>query len=746
MPFENSAFAVMTLSGDMVTRTEPDIYAFEGYVDFYGYHAASGGWFFGGWIAHPWPAGNRPEHVTAHFAEASVAEHMFSAFYHRADVERRGIGFVFFLRAPPASIGALQRLAIDFTHDGHDMLPTQHVRLLQEDELAAELQPILAGGEDASQRRKMLSLLQGGRSGATSSGFVECYGYHAAAGGWLICGWVARGWGDGPAPSRVLATFEQGDVSGDAVAMLFTRHDLKDGAEGVIIFVQGAGRPLGGLCSVSYVADGVRGMLYPGHTAQRLREPELIARLRPTLTQAPPDPARDHLTALLARQPYVGLDTLGELSEPVSLEIDEAIVCEPDGLVLIGWCAAAPGVIREIRVRCGNRMANLDLRRAVAIARPDVVATLGMKYGLDDPRCGFVAYVPQAIGPGESIYLEIETQQREIGFRAVPPSRLSGLAAIKRVLELVDARFGDLPQAFDMVLGPAVQLLNRTRLHARQRVEVADYGTLPARPAFSVIVPLYGRLDFVEYQLAIFSAHPGASAVEFIYVLDDPDKRREAERLFARAYEVYGLAFRALLLERNVGFATANAFGLEQARGAYVAFLNSDVFPGTPDWLERLSMRLDADPTLGVVGPMLLYEDGTVQHQGIHFAALREFGNWLFPQHTGKGLRAQHGGGLRDCLCITGACMVMRRDLARQIGGFDETYAISDFEDTDLCLKLRALGYGSAVDHDVRLYHLERKSQAASAIGWRMNLTLFNAWQHQRRWATTITALQAGHA
>ena len=86
--------------------------------------------------------------------------------------------------------------------------------------------------------------------------------------------------------------------------------------------------------------------------------------------------------------------------------------------------------------------------------------------------------------------------------------------------------------------------------------------------------------------------------------------------------------------------------------------------------------------------------------------------------------------------------MVLRRDLANQVGGFDELYAIGDFEDSDLCLKLQALGYTCAVDPNVRLYHLERKSQLSGALTWRSNLTAYNAWQHERRWAETIAEKQ----
>jgi GT2 family glycosyltransferase len=67
---------------------------------------------------------------------------------------------------------------------------------------------------------------------------------------------------------------------------------------------------------------------------------------------------------------------------------------------------------------------------------------------------------------------------------------------------------------------------------------------------------------------------------------------------------------------------------------------------------------------------------------------------------------------------------------------------IGDFEDSDLCLKLAERGKYCVVDPGVELFHLERKSQASSALGWRMNLTVYNAWQHERRWGETIAARQ----
>jgi O-antigen biosynthesis protein len=121
---------------------------------------------------------------------------------------------------------------------------------------------------------------------------------------------------------------------------------------------------------------------------------------------------------------------------------------------------------------------------------------------------------------------------------------------------------------------------------------------------------------------------------------------------------------------------------------------------------------------------------------------LPQFGNWAFPQHKRKGFRVlPMASKLVRETAITGACILLRRESILTCGGFDESFIIGYFEDTDLCFRLMKNGMGAAVDFGVSMYHLERKSQASSAERWRMNLTLYNAWVHQRRWSETIGRL-----
>jgi GT2 family glycosyltransferase len=122
----------------------------------------------------------------------------------------------------------------------------------------------------------------------------------------------------------------------------------------------------------------------------------------------------------------------------------------------------------------------------------------------------------------------------------------------------------------------------------------------------------------------------------------------------------------------------------------------------------------------------------------MRFEPIPEFAGWLFPRHERKGWRRPAEGGLRRCVAITGACLVISRAVLEELGGLDESFVIGDFEDADLCMRLARQGLACAVDLDVSLYHLERQSQAGPDERWRMNLTLYNAWVHERRWGAML--------
>jgi GT2 family glycosyltransferase len=336
---------------------------------------------------------------------------------------------------------------------------------------------------------------------------------------------------------------------------------------------------------------------------------------------------------------------------------------------------------------------------------------------------------------------ETDAVELEIGFQdgrkfrqAVTVSQRRGLAATRQALHFELTHLASLDHAFDKALGPAVSALRdalRLRPGAPTRLV---FGAMPPAPLCSVIIPLFGRIDLLEVQLALFSDDAELAGCELIYVLDDPARRHEVADLARSVHARLALPFRLLMLDRNVGFAAASNVGLGEATAGFVCFLNSDVFPEQAGWLGRLIQRLRKDAKLGVVGPRLVYENGSIQHEGMVYEPQAEIGGWMFPLHVNKGRRPAASSGLRRVEAITGACMVMRRKLAAAMGGFDEAFVIGDFEVSDLCRRLAAGGFGCAVDTDVQLVHLERQSQGLEDAVFRRNLTAYNAWVHQRRW------------
>jgi GT2 family glycosyltransferase len=713
----------------------------EGFIERYGMHTAADGWTFWGWLSTAWIEAHG-ETLTAVFERGTVSGTAAFAHYPRRDLKDRGFGVCLFLPGQQHRLGKLVRVELEYRQMMSVIALSDAVRELPEQAIANHAEAILKPVPQTPSVTAMRARLE---RRVIGTGFIDYYGYHPPSSGWFVCAWVSDNWAAANrAAEDIVLQFDTGTAAGSTAMALFDREDLRGKGVGLILHVAAEQAEPGPLLGVQLRAGPATAGLRPASSMVLMAPDAITENVLPTLQRAEPGPGRDRLRALAQRRGFDGHDTIGRFADMLLIDFDEVVICPGDSVMLFGWLLARPGAVRALRIRSGNAAATIDLAGSTLwIARPDVIASVGAERGYENPRCGFIARVPTLFRPGPDLHLEAETADGEIGFRKLPAPRLTGLAALKRILGATDHQYADVDFRFDRIFGPAVHSLNAARLAAAPQpcVETSMFGEPPARPLLSLIVPLYGRIDFMEVQLALFSAHGIGADVDIIYVLDDPPRRRETLSLAASAHARFGLPFRLLLLSHNAGFAPANNAGLRAASGNFVCFMNSDVFPITPDWPRRLTDRLEADPGLGVVGPLLLFEDGSVQHQGMFFRRLPMFGNWHFPQHINKGWRVAEGGGVTRQPVITGACMVLRRSLALDAGGFDEAYAIGDFEDSDLCFKLRRLGLAAAVDLDVRMHHLERKSQASSAEPWRTNLTLANAWTHQRRWAAEIAAL-----
>jgi GT2 family glycosyltransferase len=151
-----------------------------------------------------------------------------------------------------------------------------------------------------------------------------------------------------------------------------------------------------------------------------------------------------------------------------------------------------------------------------------------------------------------------------------------------------------------------------------------------------------------------------------------------------------------------------NARGVQESTGEVVCFMNDDVFPSSTAWLE-LMLAQAARPEVGVVGALLLYPDGSIQHAGV------VVDRW-HPAHVGRfqkeSLYWPWLRMTREVSAVTGACMAMRRPVWDELGGFDPQYPVN-YNDIDLCLRAAARGYRILIETRAVLVHEEARTRVA---------------------------------
>ena len=147
----------------------------------------------------------------------------------------------------------------------------------------------------------------------------------------------------------------------------------------------------------------------------------------------------------------------------------------------------------------------------------------------------------------------------------------------------------------------------------------------------------------------------------------------------------------------------------------------------------------------GAVGARLLFEDGSLQHDGMAPMIHPDYPTIFLNDHPFKGWPqslSPHPSALAECKMVTAACLAIKKTAFEQVGGFSPEYVLGDFEDSDLCLKLLEAGYVNYIRRDVELYHLERQSQNLVESGrWKHNLTILNAITFNRKWAKKLAEI-----
>ncbi|MBI4963853.1 MAG: glycosyltransferase family 2 protein [Desulfomonile tiedjei] len=160
---------------------------------------------------------------------------------------------------------------------------------------------------------------------------------------------------------------------------------------------------------------------------------------------------------------------------------------------------------------------------------------------------------------------------------------------------------------------------------------------------------------------------------------------------------------------RNLGFAAANNRAFEKASGDFLLLVNTDALL-EKDCARKLLDLMNADPGVGMVGPQLLNEDGTVQtsYEAVPTLATetlnRSLLKRLFPSRfPSKSCRLE---GPEQVEALIGAVMMIRRKALEQVGAFDEDYFFF-LEETDLAVRMRHAGWRVVHEPRARAIHLQ---------------------------------------
>ncbi len=240
----------------------------------------------------------------------------------------------------------------------------------------------------------------------------------------------------------------------------------------------------------------------------------------------------------------------------------------------------------------------------------------------------------------------------------------------------------------------------------------------------SVIIPVFNRAAFTRACLQSIEKSISAEELPYEVIVVDNDSTDEVPELL-RAWAESHSGARVVTMKRNSGFARACNEGARWARGKYLVFLNNDTVP-FPGWLEAMVQLAENEPQVGVVGSKLLYPDGRIQHIGIAFDEDKN------PRHIYRGSPANIPPACisREYQAVTGACLLVPKELFDTVNGFDEVYR-NFFEDTDLCLKVRARGYRVMMCADSVLYHFEGITEGRGALDLHNYLTFQARWRNK---------------
>jgi GT2 family glycosyltransferase len=223
-------------------------------------------------------------------------------------------------------------------------------------------------------------------------------------------------------------------------------------------------------------------------------------------------------------------------------------------------------------------------------------------------------------------------------------------------------------------------------------------------PKVSIVIPVYNNYMTTLACLHSIKKHTDQLVTSYEVIVADDCSTDETKDIGG---VVTGL--KIVRGEQNQGFLKNCNTAIPTAKGDFLVLLNNDTNV-QENWLSELLLPLETSDTIGITGPTFLYPDGRLQEAGgIVFS---DASGWNYGR-LDQPSKPEYSFA-RDVDYISGACLVFRKTLWDQIGGFDEVFAPAYYEDTDFCFETRKLGLTVRFVPTAKVVHFEGVSHGSS--------------------------------
>lgn len=233
-------------------------------------------------------------------------------------------------------------------------------------------------------------------------------------------------------------------------------------------------------------------------------------------------------------------------------------------------------------------------------------------------------------------------------------------------------------------------------------------------PSINIIVPFKDKLDYLK--ACLFSIKQSTYKNFTVTLVDNLSENLETMSFLKDIPKEYFPSWakdgylKVLNYTKPFNFSAINNYAVENSDPTDILlFLNNDTEVITSNWLEQMTQHAQ-NKEIGAVGAKLLYPNGRIQHAGVIIGIGGVAG------HSHKHVGNQEGGYfgrphfVQELSAVTGACLMVRREVFKEVSGFEEDLPKA-FNDIDLCLKIRKLGYKIIYTPYATLYHYESISR-----------------------------------